>query len=373
MAKRKFREGFIIAAVILALVQTFMDEYARYAHWSVSARNILLCAGLFFDVIFSVEFAVRSILSGRKGLFLSYIKYGRGWVDFLTSFPLLILYSGPSLFLLLHGEVQAGTAAYAIPGVLNVVNTTRAAGMLRAARAVKIPGKTGNAGSLMAGHHTASAAATAVFTVVAVLMAWSAVAGFAVQGNAEKRRGEYSRMLEELMSISELNDISFRDACENFLIRDPAVLKIEYGREYSYEKLSSTEFRKYYDAGDFVTVKVNECSLAVSIVDLERGVAMRQMQNLLIVVSLVLSFMLFYSRHFAVTVSDVAHILNSGFRRKDYNLMVKIRDEYRGEELYRLAQFYNDAYLPAKLRKIEGKEKETGSPITMDDMMNFGR
>jgi hypothetical protein len=81
--------------------------------------------------------------------------------------------------------------------------------------------------------------------------------------------------------------------------------------------------------------------------------------------------MLLYSRHFSLTVSDVAGALNSGFRKRDYNLMIKIKNEYKEEELYRLAQFYNDVYLPAKLRKRDMKKEGSGSPITMDAVKEF--
>ena len=42
---KKILETFIIIAIILVIIQTFLDEYSRYAHWSVRARNILLVTG----------------------------------------------------------------------------------------------------------------------------------------------------------------------------------------------------------------------------------------------------------------------------------------------------------------------------------------
>ncbi|MBN2042118.1 MAG: hypothetical protein JW864_18935 [Spirochaetes bacterium] len=46
---KKFRENFIITAVIPVIIQTFLDEYSRYTHWSILTGNILLFAVLFFD------------------------------------------------------------------------------------------------------------------------------------------------------------------------------------------------------------------------------------------------------------------------------------------------------------------------------------
>lgn len=88
---KKFFETFILTAIILVIIQTFLDEYSRYAHWSVLSRNVLLVSGFCFDLIFSIEFTVRSVYNGRRDKFISYIKYERGWVDFISSFPLLLL------------------------------------------------------------------------------------------------------------------------------------------------------------------------------------------------------------------------------------------------------------------------------------------
>ncbi len=373
LLNRKFWEGFIIAAIMLVLVQTFLDEYARFAKWSVASRNGLLYAGFIFDIIFSIEFIVRGVAAGKKGGFWLYVKFERGWVDFLSSFPLLILYSGPSLYFLLAGDIHTGTASYALLNVLKVVKAIRITRILRLVRIIKILGKIQNTDSKMAQHHTATAATTAVFTVVVVLMTWAGATGFSVQNSASKRGAEYSRMLVELESISMINDLSFRESCENFLISDQRVMGISYVTGQKYERLSDVEFRKYYDDEDYITVAGKLCTLIISVKDLEQELALHHIQSFFIIVSLVCAFMLIYSRHFAQTVSDVAHVLNAGFRRKEYNLMVKIREEFMDEELYRVARFYNDAYLPAKIRKQSMKKEETGTPLTMSIMADFGK
>ena len=65
------------------------------------------------------------------------------------------------------------------------------------------------------------------------------------------------------------------------------------------------------------------------------------------------------------------HIMNKGFRKKDYNLQIKIRDEYNKQEVFRLARFYNDAYLPAKLKRLQSQEENKSSGISMKDLLNF--
>ena len=61
MKLKNFLEYFIIVAIVLVIIQTFMFEWSAYRHWSVSSRNVLIYCGLFFDLIFSIEFTVRSI------------------------------------------------------------------------------------------------------------------------------------------------------------------------------------------------------------------------------------------------------------------------------------------------------------------------
>ena len=66
---KKILETFILSAIILFVIQTFLDEYSRYAHWGRSWRNILLVTGFSFDLIFSIEFTVRSVFSRKERVF----------------------------------------------------------------------------------------------------------------------------------------------------------------------------------------------------------------------------------------------------------------------------------------------------------------
>ena len=63
---RNFWENFIIIAIILVIVQTFLDDFSHYQLWSVEARNIILFAALFFDLLFSIEFVVRTIIASKE-------------------------------------------------------------------------------------------------------------------------------------------------------------------------------------------------------------------------------------------------------------------------------------------------------------------
>ena len=94
---RTFLENLVILAIVLVLVQTFLEDLATLLSWSVSVREALLIAGFFFDLFFTVEFIVRGYDAWRYRRFGYYFWYDRGWIDFLASVPLLLLNSGPGL------------------------------------------------------------------------------------------------------------------------------------------------------------------------------------------------------------------------------------------------------------------------------------
>ena len=368
---KKILETFILTAIILVIIQTFLDEYSRYAHWSVRARNILLVTGFCFDLIFSIEFTVRSAYSGRRGKFLSYIKYERGWVDFISSFPLLFLDSGPSLFFLLTVDAHSGAGVIGAMNVLKVVKAVRITRILRLVRVIKIFGKIHNAESRMAQHHTATITTTAVFTVVCVLLFCTIVFGKSSLHFSKERTDEYINLIDGLKRSADMNSLDFRESSESILLSDNNILKIIYSNGTVVEKMAGSEFKKYYDEEDYISVTGKACTILVSITDINREIALEHIQNSLIIVFLVLSFMILYTKHFVQNISDVIHILNLGFRKKDYNLLVKIPEEKADHEIFRLAQFYNDAYLPAKMKRNDGDSAKNNKSLSMKDLMDF--
>ena len=95
------------------------------------------------------------------------------------------------------------------------------------------------------------------------------------------------------------------------------------------------------------------------------------MLHFFIIIATVLSFMIIYTRHFAQTISDIIHVMNQGFRKRSYNLQVKIKEEFKEHEVFSLAGFYNDVYMPAKSRKLQKEEGKKSSNISMDFLKGF--
>lgn len=368
---KKILETFILAAIFLVLIYTFVDEYSRYAHWSVMSRNMLLVTGFCFDLIFSIEFTVRSIYGAKRGGFIRYIKYERGWVDFLSSFPLLLLDTGPSLYMLLLADAHSGIGAMAAMNVLKIVKAIRITRILRLVRIIKIFGKIHNAESEMAQHHTAVITTTAVFTIISVLLAFNLVFGTSASHFSKDRMSEYVNLISEVKRIADITGAGFRESSEGLFLSDKKILKIIYSSGTVIEKIPGTEFVKYYDEEDYISVTGKGCTLLVSTTDINREIALEHMQNFFVIIFIVLSFMVVYTRHFVQNISDPVHILNLGFRKRDYNFLVKIPEQNAGHEVFKLAGFYNDAYLPSKMKKIYSDSAGGDKPLSMSDIAGF--
>ena len=61
-----------------------------------------------------------------------------------------------------------------------------------------------------------------------------------------------------------------------------------------------------------------------------------------------ISVIITYSPHFALTVSDPINVMQKGFKEKSFNAKVKIPKTWADDEIFRLSHSYNDNYLSMK-------------------------
>lgn len=360
-------ENFILVAIILVIIQTFLDEWSRYAHWSISVRDALIISGFIFDLIFTIEFLSRTISAAKSRGAKIYWFRERGWVDFVSSIPLLLADSGPALiFLISSGGPDAGGAIGAM-GVLKVVKAVRVTRILRLVRIIKIFGKIHNAESKMAQHHTATISTTAVFTIVCALMSFALFTDSTGKNKIDQRGVYYSQLVQKADRAGRARLV------KNLLSEDKKILKIVQRKKTIHQSLKDDKFKNYYAKDDFIKldIKKGAWTLYISIVDIHSDIALNHIESFIIIVLVVFAFMLIYTRHFVQNISDVAHILNKGLRKKNYQLEIKIQDQYEDHELFKIAQFYNDAYLPAKLRRQSSEEENKASGLSLDDLTSF--
>ena len=103
-------EGIVIVAIILVLVQTFLEDFGVLAGWEWTVRRVFIFSGFIFDLFFTIEFLVRMYTAVYQGKGGEYFAQRRGWIDFVASVPLLLLSSGPAVLAVVTGGTMMFTA-----------------------------------------------------------------------------------------------------------------------------------------------------------------------------------------------------------------------------------------------------------------------
>lgn len=127
---------FLSFVLLLGILQLFLEDLSLVARWPWTLRRFLVVSAIIIDSILTLEFGIRS---GKalihKNLF-HYMLREFGWVDFVSSLPLLILDSGPRFLALVSGVAISGSVA-GIFGIFRIVRFVRIIRLLRFTRLLK--------------------------------------------------------------------------------------------------------------------------------------------------------------------------------------------------------------------------------------------
>jgi hypothetical protein len=358
-------EATVSLVILLAIVQTFVEDLAVVGRWSEVVRVALTLSGFFFDLFFTVEFLTRLYfgLERRRGLY--YIRYERGWIDFLASIPLLVFASGPPMIAFALG-VRGAAASGSILGMLKLVKAIRIARILRLLRVLKIFKSIKYAESPMAQRHVARIIATSITVFVFALFGYSTLAqsiptmgpdpSFVARQEhimgALRRGGTESPVLKGLAEA------------------DPAVMIVRVDDRVVYSRYNEGVYAALR-AGDYEVSRRGPVEVVFDLrarnVRLEIVQSQQNMFFFVVVVLTVLAYLLLYSPHFAITVSDPIHVMRRGMSEPGYNLAVRIPEAYFGDDVFRLADLYNENYLPLKDRSRQ-EEGAGNSELRMEDL-----
>jgi len=355
MKKRSFWENFITLMIILVLIQTFLEEISVLLDWPLVLRNGLIVSGFFFDLLFSLEFLIRLINSpSRKGK-RYYMKREGGWVDLISSIPLLIFSSGPGLLALVLGiNIQAFSG---ILGILKVVKAVRIARILRFLRVLKIFRHIKNTDSPMGQRHITRISTIAISAVIMGSFISSLIIGFSGYPDGIDRLFEKQETEAEMLGFLEPQELSkLSNNMEDLLL-------IKQGEKTLYTLYDQTDYDRYFGINDYRVIETDEYTYFFS---LKEAASLQSLNNLILFVSVLIllgGILLFYNPHFALTVTDPIHVMKRGFSEKGYNLAVKILPEYYDDDIFKLAREYNEEYLSMKDRE---RIKETDSVISLD-------
>jgi len=355
---RSFFEGLVICAIILVLVQTFLEDLSVMLGWEWKVRKILLTAGFGFDLFFTIEFLGRFFAAVSKSEGGEYLLRRRGWIDFFASIPLLLFNSGPVMLAVYFG---GGTIA-GLGGVFNVLKVAKAirtARILRLLRVLKIFKQIRYADSRMAQRHVSMITTLAITVTVVTIFLFSFVqqSWSFTPGMAE----EYETTERELLQGYEGG--SADELAETL----PSLLIIKERGTTVYSRHDNAFYRDQFGPLDYRYRSFGPYSFFLSAKPLLADQAEQNMEFFILIMLFVIFFLLYYSPHFAITVSDPIHIIRRGFAEPGYNLEVVIPKTFADDEVFQLARYYNHEYLPLKERERR-KGNRPRSDLSLDTL-----
>ena len=362
-------ENLVIIAIVLVLVQTFLEDLAVLAGWSWELRRVLLFTGFGFDIFFTVEFLTRlysSFVNRRTGI---YFWYERGWVDLVASVPLLLLSSGPAVLAYWSGSATV-VGFGAILNVLKVVKAIRIARILRLLRVLKIFARIRHTESAMAQRHVAKISTVAVTIVVAGVLLVTVLFSVFDVPSLDTFYQEHSVEVLDRIEEEGLGQGRNTEALEELAGVEPSLLLVQWAGRTVYSRFTNDVYQNQFGPTDYGYGERGDLRVFFDLRPLNADQSRSNILYFAIIVFLVLAFMLYYSPHFALTVSDPIHIMRRGLTEKGYNLEVKIPPLYRNDEVYRLGQAYNEVYLPLKDRTSVGEDSDV-LDLKMDDIKDI--
>ncbi len=367
-------EAAIIVAIILVVGLTILEDIAIMGHWSINVLFWITAIGFGFDVFFSGEFLARTIVSVRRGTFKRYFLGERGWIDLLSSFPLMLLVSGPALLFYLLHDPDAETATLGFLHVLKTAKAIRVTRILRLIRILKIFGKIQNTDSVMTNRHVATVTSTAVVALVSVLIVAEFFPFFHFGAHdtfLERRRMELTAVFDNPSTAGQTADLHNRKWLLRFLSfpgnADVIWVNAPDGGLFyeSPEKphLVWTKFRSDIPIGGGYTARLSYWPA-----DAEH--AKQNLFVLLVIIGLILAMLFVYTGIFARQVADPIFIMDKGLRHWEYNLEVKLSEYYMSDEVFQLAKAYNTRWLPLKnqIRAYRREKEGEKSVLSVDDL-----
>ncbi len=366
---RSVLENLVLVAIVLVLIQTFLEDLATVLEWTVQTRRLLLVLGLFFDLFFTIEFVVRCHDAWRYRRLHAYFWRERGWIDFLASVPLLLLNSGPAFLAMIVG----GVSIVGVGGMLNVLKVVKAiriARVLRLLRVLKVFRRIKNTDSVMAQRHVAMISAISVTVLVFVLLAMAVAGAFFPFPSLETEYQERAVAAFAYIHGQDLGRAGRETDLAAYAESEPAVLSVEDDGIPRYSRYSQEHFDTYYQEVDYGYIQSGSTGVFFDLKPINAEQAAANLRYFVVIIAIVLVFVFVYSPHFALTVTDPIHVMRRGMAEKNYNLEVRVPDEYVEDDVYRLAGDYNRVFLPMKDRENASDESE-GSQLTLGDVSDL--
>ena len=351
-------ESLLTLAIVLVLLQTFLEDFSIVLGWSWPIRRVLVFTGLFFDVFFTVEFVLRYVAAASQGTAREYFLRGHGWIDFLASVPLLVLNSGPAALSVLAGATTLGSVG-SLLSVLKVVKIIRITRILRLLRLLKFSARIKSIQSPMAQRHITRIATLVLYTLIfgnILFSSFQAAVGF--KGLDLVLESQANSLGRDLADRNLRNQVG-ADYAANLAEQTPILLMVRQDDRIVYSRYSPEQLAQKYGPNDYARAELENTEVYIDLLPYHAEAAAGNLQIFLLYAGLTLLLIFGYGTHFTRTVVDPMQIMTRGMSEEGYQMRVSIPPQYSGDEVYDLARAYNTGHLLLKEeRKFHGLDDE---------------
>ena len=365
-----FLELLVVIAIFLVLIQTFLEDFAVIAGWPWKVRSALIVSGFCFDLFFTLEFLIRLYFAAANKNASYYFFKKRGWIDLLASIPLIIFNSGPAVLSLLGAGAVFGMGG--MLNVLKVVKAVRIARILRLLRILKVFKQIKHADSHMAQRHVSTiitiSVTTFVFSLLVLTIGAKVLSIPGTNNDFQQKHKEAVSLFADYVTSEGKEDTGF---LKKYLNHHQDILIIKKGGKTLYSRYDNEYYRRNFGITDYSYIQKGNYGFFFDIRPLNAQQSQMNLFYFIIIVIMVLAFIFYYSPHFALTVSDPIHVMKRGMEEGNYNLEVKIPNNYSDDDIFRLAKSYNERYLPLKDRSKNTEESSSNLDLTMDNVKDL--
>ena len=257
--------------------------------------------------------------------------------------------------------------------ILKIVKAIRIARILRLLRILKIFRRIKHTGSVMAQRHLTKINTVSITAFVSTLFLFTLAGGFFSLPSVESTaRSRYQKEIDGFTASAASGTRTIKTLISDLSIFNEDLLIVKEKGKTMFSRFGNEKYSTMFGPGDFAYFEKGDWSFFFDVRELLRLQSVYNILFFLIVIVLVLSYLLYYSPHFALTVTDPIHVMIKGFSDKSYNLEVDIPDKYMDDDIYVLSDLYNREYLTLKQRNAE-ENVRTGMAVdlSMDDIQDL--
>ena len=299
--KKTFWENFIAWAIILAIVEIFVEDFSRLGGWAISGRKILILIGFLFDLIFTIEFTIRSFLAPKKKGWWNYFKNEKGWVDFVSSVPLILFSSGPLVIGMFFNGSMRSLAFVGIFNILKITKILRIARMLRLLRIVKVFKQDDVEAAEQRNNHVTKAITITIvaITTTLILSPLFPKIFYTMDHGLKTKQMAYSSLLQNWKKSIQTRDSKAIAYYKMKVKEDKNILYLFQGSNTVVNKIGNTDIidflKNHYFYTDYKTISSFGFKLYYTIQDVDQENARINLLIETIIVITILSLLIFYT------------------------------------------------------------------------------